>query len=110
VRFGQTSGLSIVQIKEGEVIRGPRGSGTVTTKRTKIGAGMHREMDPCRMLWRGNRCIVDIPLRCGKGAVVGLSNVKLDVMAGQRVAALLFQLEVMSSYRRRRNARHERKK
>jgi len=100
VRFGQTSGLSIVQIKEGEVIRGPRGSGTVSTKRTKINAGMHR--DPCRMLWRGNRCIVDIPLRCGKGAVVGSSNVKLDVMAGQRVAALLFQLEVMSSYRRRR--------
>ena len=100
MRFGQTSGLSIVQIKEGEVIRGPRGSGTVSTKRTKINAGMHR--DPCRMLWRGNRCIVDIPLRCGKGAVVGSSNVKLDVMAGQRVAALLFQLEVMSSYRRRR--------
>ena len=50
------------------------------------------------MLWKGNRCVVDIPLLCGKGAVSGLSSVKLSILVGQRVGMLKFATDVMSSY------------
>jgi hypothetical protein len=89
VRTGKTSGLSIVPSVGGEK-NYSKYSGRKPNKELNAG--------PCRMLWKGNRCVVDIPLLCGKGAVSGLSSVKLSILVGQRVGMLKFATDVMSSY------------
>jgi hypothetical protein len=50
------------------------------------------------MLWKGNHCVVDIPMLCGKGAVSGMSLVKLNLLVGQHIGILKFNVDVMSSY------------
>tara|TARA_B100000780_G_C21122815_1_gene454993 strand:+ start:26 stop:3835 length:3810 start_codon:yes stop_codon:yes gene_type:complete len=76
---------------------GPRGSGA------RRGNGNNTKQkngnDHCRMLWKGNRCVVDVPLICGQGAVSGTTSVRLNILAGQKIAALGFRLEIMRSHR-----------
>jgi hypothetical protein len=114
VRTGKKSGLRVV-IPSSHVSRGPRGSrnsGTARYNRYPYGVGgshtrgnasptsknKSSKAEPCPMLWKGNRCVVDIPMLCGKGAVSGMSSVKLNVLVGQHIGILKFNVDVMSSY------------
>jgi hypothetical protein len=117
VRTGKKSGLRVV-IPSSHVSRGPRGSrnsgnsGTGRYNRYPHGVGgshtrgnasptsknKSSKAEPCRMLWKGNRCVVDIPMFCGKGAVSGMSSVKLNLLVGQHIGILKFNIDVMSSY------------
>jgi hypothetical protein len=99
VHPAKTSGLRVIPtLTSTSFTRGPRGSGIRSSSRSS-GGGSGAEL--CRMLWRGNRCVVDVPLLCGKGAVTGPSTVMLNILAGQRIAGLRFRLEITrGSYQR----------
>ena len=99
VKTGKTSGLRVVKSVSG---------GGVGSRRNMYGSGVSpgsksKKIEPSRMLWKGNHCVIDIPLLCGKGAVSGLSLVKLNILVGQHFGILKFQTDVMSSFVSRKN-------